>query len=52
MGTVPYMAPEQLQGKSTDARTDLFAFGALAYEMLTGKTAFSAETQADLIGAI
>ena len=52
MGTVPYMAPEQLQGRPTDARTDIFAFGALAYEMLTGKPAFSAESQADLIGAI
>ena len=34
MGTVPYMSPERLQGRPTDARTDIFAFGALAYEMI------------------
>ncbi len=52
MGTVPYMPPERLQGRSTDARTDIFAFGALAYEMIAGKAPFRAESQADLIGAI
>ena len=52
MGTVPYMAPEQLQGKSTDQRTDIFAFGALAYEMLAGEAAFDADSPAGLIGAI
>ena len=52
MGTVPYMSPEQLQGRSTDARTDIFAFGALAYEMIAGKAPFRADSQADLIGAI
>ena len=52
LGTVPYMSPEQLQGKPTDVRTDIFAFGALAYETVTGKRAFDAESQADLIGAI
>jgi eukaryotic-like serine/threonine-protein kinase len=52
MGTVQYMAPEQLQGQPSDARTDIFAFGAVAYEMLTCKRAFEAESQAALIGAI
>ncbi len=52
MGTLPYMAPEQVEGKETDARTDLFAFGAVVHEMVTGRRAFSADTQAGLIGAI
>ena len=52
MGTVQYMAPEQLQGRSSDARTDIFAFGAVAHEMITGRRAFEGETQAALIGAI
>ena len=52
LGTLPYMAPEQLHGRDTDARTDLFAFGALLYEMVTGKRAFEGDTQAGLIGAI
>ena len=52
LGTLPYMSPEQLEGRPVDARTDIFAFGALAYEMITGVRAFRAESQARLIGAI
>ena len=46
------MAPEQLEGKESDARTDIFAFGALLYEMATGKKAFSGASQASLIASI
>jgi serine/threonine protein kinase/WD40 repeat protein len=52
LGTFQYMAPEQLEGKDADARTDIFALGAVLYEMATGKKAFSGATQASLIGAI
>ena len=52
IGTLQYMAPEQLEAKEADARTDIFAFGAVVYEMVTGKRAFAGETQASLIGAI
>lgn len=52
LGTFPYISPEQLQGKAADARTDIFAFGAVAYEMITGTRAFRADSQAGLIGAI
>jgi serine/threonine protein kinase len=52
LGTVPYMAPEQLEGKPTDARTDIFALGAVQYEMVTGKRAFAGESQASVIMAI
>ncbi len=52
LGTLPYMAPEQLEGKTADARTDLFALGAVLYEMLTGHRAFHAESQASLITKI
>jgi eukaryotic-like serine/threonine-protein kinase len=52
MGTVPYMAPEQLEGKETDARTDLFAFGCVVYEMLTARRAFSGDSEASVVSAI
>ena len=52
LGTLQYMAPEQLEGRDADARTDIFAFGAMVYEMATGKKAFEGRSQASLIGAI
>ena len=52
LGTFQYMAPEQLEGKEADARSDLFALGAVLYEMATGQKAFTGKTQASLIGAI
>jgi len=52
LGTVPYMAPEQLEGRDADARTDVFAFGAVLYEMVTGRRAFEGQSQASLITAI
>ena len=52
IGTLQYMAPEQLEGKEIDARTDIFAFGALLYEMITGRKAFEGNSQASLIAAI
>jgi eukaryotic-like serine/threonine-protein kinase len=52
VGTLQYMSPEQLQGKEADARSDVFAFGCVLYEMLTGKRAFEAGNAASIIGAI
>ena len=52
LGTLQYMAPEQLEGKEVDARTDIFAFGAVVYEMATGKKAFEGKSQASLIAKI
>ena len=52
VGTLQYMSPEQLQGGETDARSDLFAFGCVLYEMLTGKRAFDGASAASVIAAI
>ncbi len=46
------MAPEQLEGSPVDARADIFAFGGMLYEMLTGRRPFEGKSQASLIGAI
>jgi eukaryotic-like serine/threonine-protein kinase len=52
LGTLPYMSPEQLRGEEADSRADLFAFGGVLHEMLTGHRAFAAESPAALIAAI
>jgi serine/threonine protein kinase len=52
MGTVGYMAPEQVRGKAADPRSDIFAFGAILYEMLSGRRAFKRETGAETMTAI
>lgn len=52
LGTVGYMAPEQVRGLDADPRTDIFAFGATLYEMLSGRRAFSGETPAETMTAI
>ena len=52
VGTYFYMAPEQLEGREVDARSDIWAFGCVLYEMLTGRRAFDGKSQASLVGAI
>jgi dipeptidyl aminopeptidase/acylaminoacyl peptidase len=52
LGTFQYMAPEQLEGKEADARSDIFSFGGVLYEMATGKKAFEGKTQASVIAAV
>ena len=52
MGTPQYMAPEQFEGKEADARSDIWAFGAVLFEMLTGKKAFQGKSYSSLVGAI
>src|SRR5262249_15510239 len=52
LGTLQYMAPEQLEGKETDQRTDIFALGEMIYEMSTGRPAFQGGSKASLIAAI
>jgi len=52
MGTIGYMSPEQLRGQAADHRSDIFSFGAILYEMLSGRRAFRGESTADTISAI
>jgi len=52
VGTIQYMSPEQIEGKEADARSDIFAFGAVLYEMVAGKRPFSGKSQISLASSI
>ena len=52
VGTIPYMAPEQIEGREMDARTDIFAFGVVLYEMVSGRRPFAGDSRASLMAAI
>src|SRR5271157_4498395 len=52
IGTVQYMSPEQIQGIEADARSDIFSFGVMLFEMVTGKRTFEGKTQASIVGQI
>jgi eukaryotic-like serine/threonine-protein kinase len=52
IGTFQYMAPEQIEGRPVDSRSDIFAFGALLYEMITGKRAFDGRSRASVVAAV
>jgi serine/threonine protein kinase len=52
IGTVQYMSPEQIQGIDADARSDIFSFGVMLFEMVTGKRTFEGKTQASIVGQI